>query len=229
MMPPWTRDTPFGKPSNNWLVCDSCLCTPWVPCVVFTTCEARGWRYIFFDMHCQCCSSRDLKSVFINDKATIAHGHAGIIMEWNSDAKIKEFKISHCRAYAWRLHRPQPLARTACPTTRAHVHHVIVLHSCLDASKKILQRATIICLIISVDSVVLEDMQKHFRYGPPRSKACHEENVSRLKFSQMLFKFGRRVSKPWWCLPLEKKCWFLAFVAFLIFGGWGGFKNDPEP
>ena len=97
-VPPWTRDTPFGKLRNNCLVWGSCLFTPWVPFVLFTTWEARGWCYIFFDMHCQCCSTRYLKSVCINDKATFAHGHAGIIMEWNSDAKIKEFKISHYRA-----------------------------------------------------------------------------------------------------------------------------------
>ena len=79
----------------HWSVC---VCAHVTACVVFTTWEARGWCYIFFDMHCQCCSTRDLKSVFINDKRTFAHGHAGIIMEWNSDAKIKEFKISHYRA-----------------------------------------------------------------------------------------------------------------------------------
>ena len=121
------------------------------------------------------------------------------------------------------LHRPQPFARTACPTTRAHVHHVIVLHSCLDASKKILQRAKIICLIISVDGVTLEDIEKHFRYGLPRSKARHVEDVRRLKLYQVLPQFGRRVSKPWWCLPLAKNYLFRAFVAFLFFVGLRGF------
>ena len=76
-------------------------------------------------------------------------------------------------------------------------------------------------LIISDCSVLLEDIQKHCRYGLPRTKTCHEENISLLKFLQMLLQFGRRVSKPWWRPPLEKNCCFFFFDFVAFFDVWG--------
>ena len=76
-VPPWTWDTPLreipvlGMLINSSVVKGNGFCTPPFPYIVFATRETRGCCYIVFDMHCQCCSARHLKRVYLFCPPTI--------------------------------------------------------------------------------------------------------------------------------------------------------------
>ena len=127
-------------------------------------------------------------------------------MERNPHAKIEEFKLTRCRAQGSTYQpRPQQSSSTASSSTHAHVHHLIVLDTSFDGSKKILHHKLIggdeltetweISFIISNHSMLLENLHETFRHETTRRKTGHEEDVNGLKFSQMLLQCGRWVFK----------------------------------
>ena len=111
--------------------------------------------------------------------------HSGV----KSHTKVKEFELPGSTVQL----RPIMLARTTCATTRAHVDHMVILHSGLDGpNKNTLRQTAIDTFIMSNPSMVPEDLPERFSHWLVLAgrKACHEDYASRPKFPQVLQQCG---------------------------------------